>query len=102
MKYLITCSTCFCGCDEQYGIESENVVLVDEIAEQLAYDNFYYTHNCQYDAIADDGYNLDTLSDDEFEDLCTRMDEDGGYWWATVEEFEGSEEEWNNLEKVYE
>ena len=40
------------------------------------------------------------MSDDEFEEACIKMDENGGYWWSTIEEFTGTEEEWNNLEKV--
>lgn len=99
-KYLITCQTCFCGCDAEFGIESNNIVAIEELADQLAYENFYYTFDCAADALSDDGYNVDKMSDEEFEEACTEMDEDGGYWWSTVEEFTGTEEEWNNLEKV--
>ena len=99
-KYLITCQTCFCGCDAEFGIESDDIVAVEEFADQLAYENFYFTFDCAADALSDDGYAVDEMSDDEFEEACTKMDEDGGYWWSVVEEFTGTEEEWNNLEKV--
>ena len=99
-KYLITCQTCFCGCDEEYGIEHEDLLEVENITQQLAHDNFYYTHGCANDALSDDGYDLDEMSEEEYDDACIKMDEDGGYWWSTVEEFTGTEEEWQHLQKV--
>lgn len=99
-KYLITCQTCFYGCDAEFGIESDDIGAVAELADQLAYENFYFTFDCAPDALSDNGYHVDEMSDEEFEEACIKLDEGGYHWWSTVEEFTGTEEEWNNLEKV--
>lgn len=77
-KYLITCQTCFCGCDAEFGIESDDIGAVAELADQLAYENFYFTFDCAPDALSDNGYHVDEMSDEEFEEACIKLDE-GGY-----------------------
>lgn len=76
-RFLIHVSTYWCGMDNTFRAEAESELELDEIADQLAYDNFQ-SYGCEADIAEEEGYDPD----------------ESQYYNFTIEEFEGDDEEW--------
>ena len=92
-RYLVHCKTYFCGGDNTYAIELDNHQVVDNYAYDIAYDNFFSYFGV--DDIAEHEY-LDIDNPDDLE-KCEELIDD--YIDYEVEEFIGTDEEWNTYEK---
>lgn len=63
-----------------------------DLAEQLAYDNFYsYGHD--QDIAEEEGYDPDEMEESDWDELWSRVDENA-YYSSSIEECE-DDEEWN-------
>lgn len=93
-RYLIHCQTIWCGCYDDYAAEAENEFYLDDIAEELAY-NTFLKYGCEEDMIEDAGFDPDTITDEELESI-----DEADYYWYDIEEFEGTDEEWESYVKV--
>lgn len=94
-RYLIHVSTNWCGMDQTYPAVAESEADLWDLAEELAYDNF--TSFGLWDDIAEEhGYDPSEMTDEEWNEFQSSVD-DTDYYSSYVEEFEGDEEEWNEL-----
>lgn len=91
-RFLIHCSTEWCGMDDTYRAVAEKEEDLWEIADQLAYDNFMSYGGI--DLILEDYYDTEDLSEEEIEDILADINE-CDYYGATIEECE-DDEEWNS------
>ena len=91
-RFLIHVETEWVGTDETYRAEAESREDLYEIAEQLALENFLA---CGFEeTIAEErGYDPDKMTDDDWNELWDIVDESEYYSW-TIEEFKGTNEEW--------
>lgn len=94
-KFLIHVSTSWCGMDDTYRAEAESEIELDDIAEQLAYDNFH-SYDCDLEVAIDNGYDLDEMSDEDWDNLWNDVDETGYYSYC-IEEFNGDDAEWEEI-----
>ena len=91
-RFLIHVETEWVGTEEIYRAEAESREDLYEIAEQLALENFLA---CRFEeTIAEEhGYDPDKMTDDDWNELWDTIDESEYYSW-TIEEFKGTNEEW--------
>lgn len=89
MKYLINIWTEYAGSEEIYKIEADNIDKVYPLAADRAYENFIESGS--YDAVIEDNPDL---TEDQ---MYTLLDDSYHY---SVEEFKGTEEEWNKYEDL--
>ena len=78
--------------DNTFRAEAESELELDEIADQLAYDNFQ-SYGCEADIAEEEGYDPDEMEDSDWDKLWETVDE-SQYYSFTIEEFEGDDEEW--------
>jgi hypothetical protein len=97
-RYLIHCETAWCGCYDWYSAEAESEFELEDIAEQLAYETFQ-TYCSTDDILEAEGYNSDELSDEKIDAIMADLDE-SSYYWYNIEEFEGSDEEFESYCKA--
>lgn len=57
-RFLIHVSTSWCGMDDTFRAMAENDYELDEIANQLAYENFQF-YDCENDIAEEFGYDPD-------------------------------------------
>lgn len=97
-KFIINCGTCWCGTDNSFRALAKSEEDLDDLAIDLAYDNF-----CSYcdtsDILEDLGYDIDDLSDEEIEDILDHIDE-SMYYQYSIDECD-DEEEWNSFGDDY-
>lgn len=91
-RFLIHVSTYWCGMDNTFRAEAESELELDEIADQLAYDNFQ-SYGCEADIAEEEGYDPDEMEDSDWDKLWETVDE-SQYYDFTIEEFEGDDEEY--------
>ena len=99
-RYLIHVYTNWCGIDNSYALEtdSEFDTLLDKI-QMIAYENFQ-SFGC-------DAYVMEELFPDvDIEDYTQEMwdiynDSESEYYSYDIEEFEGSDEEFNDYESIW-
>lgn len=91
-RFLIHVETEWVGTDEIYRAEAESREDLYEIAEQLALENFLA---CGFEeTIAEEhNYDPDMMTDSDWDELWDIVDESEYYSW-TIEEFKGTDEEW--------
>lgn len=90
-RFLIHCSTAWCGMDDTYRAVAEKEEDLWDLADQLAYDNFMSYGGS--DLILED-YDTEDMSEDEIETILEDVDE-SDYYYASIEECE-DDEEWNS------
>ena len=90
-RFLIHCSTEWCGMDDTYRAVAEKEEDLWEIADQLAYDNFMSYGGP--DLILDD-YDTEDMTEEEIETILEDVDE-SHYYYSSIEECE-DDEEWNS------
>lgn len=91
-RFLIHVETEWVGTEEIYRAEAESREDLYEIAEQLALENFLA---CGFEeTIAEEhNYDPDMMTDSDWDELWDIVDESEYYSW-TIEEFKGTDEEW--------
>ena len=94
-RFLIHCSTAWCGMDDIYRAVAEKEEDLWDLADQLAYENFM-SYGGTEDILEDLGYDSEDLSEEEIEDILADIDE-SEYYGASIEECE-DDEEWNSYE----
>lgn len=67
-RFLIHVSTYWCGMDNTFRAEAESELELDEIADQLAYDNFQ-SYGCEADIAEEEGYDPDEMEDSDWDKL---------------------------------
>lgn len=92
-RYLIHVSTNWCGMDQKYPALAESEQDLWDVAEELAYENFA-NFGLWEDIAEEHGYNPSEMTDEEWDILQSSVD-DSDYYSSYVEEFDGTEEEWN-------
>lgn len=94
-RFLIHCSTCWCGTDTTFRVLAKSEFDIEELANTLAYENFMEYAN--YDDILEElGYDLEEISDEERDAVLSEIDETE-YWHSYIEECE-DDEEWNSYD----
>lgn len=91
-RFLIHVSTYWCGMDETYRALAESEVELWDLAEELAYQNFQ-SYGLDEDIAENEGYNPDEMSEEDWNGMWEVVDE-SNYYSHNIEEFEGSDEEW--------
>jgi len=93
-KFLIHVSTHWCGEEDTFRAVTESESELWDLAEQLAYDNFYsYGHD--EDIAEEEGYDPDKMEEGDWDELWKKIDE-CNYYSFCIEEFIGDEEEWES------
>ena len=95
-RYVIHCKTSWCGMDQDYGAEAESELDLDDTAEELSYDNWESYGGPQLHAELM-GYNVDHMDDEDWDRVYDDISENPSYSYS-IEEFSGTEEEWNELD----
>lgn len=91
-RFLIHVSTHWCGEEDTFRAVAESESDLWDLAEQLAYDNFYsYGHD--QDIAEEEGYDPDEMEESDWDELWSRVDENA-YYSSSIEECE-DDEEWN-------
>lgn len=91
-KFLIHVSTYWCGEDWTYRAMADSEFELYDLAESLAYDNFYsYGHD--EDIAQDNNYDPDEMEESDWDELWAVVDE-SAYYSFCIEEFKGNDEEW--------
>lgn len=67
-RFLIHVSTSWCGMDDTFRAMAENDYELDEIANQLAYENFQF-YDCENDIAEEFGYDPDDMEDEDWDKL---------------------------------
>lgn len=91
-RFLIHVSTNWCGMDNTFRAMAESELDLYDTAEYLAYDNFQ-SYGCDSDIAEEEGYDPDEMEDSDWDKLWETVDE-SQYYGFTIEEFEGTNEEW--------
>lgn len=91
-RFLIHCSTAWCGMDDTFRAVAEKEEDLWELADQLAYENFNSYGGT--DLILEDYYDTENMSEDEIETILEDVEE-SDYYYASIEECE-NDEEWNS------
>lgn len=90
-RFLIHVKTNWCGMDNTFHAMAENEYDLNEIANQLAYENFQ-SYSCDNDIAEEFGYDPDNMKDEDWDELWENVDERDYYY--DIEEFNGDDEEW--------
>ena len=99
-RYLIHLSTAWCGMDNSYSLETDSEIdeLYDDV-QIAAYENFQ--------SIGCDEYVMEELfpgvSSEDYTDEMWDIynDSETEYYSYNIEEFDGSDEEFNDYEKIW-
>ena len=91
-RFLIEVYTNWCGMDETFRAMAEKESDLDDLASDLAYDNFT-SYDCQSYIAEEYGYDPEEMEDSDWDRLWEMADE-AQYYGFTIEEFEGTDEEW--------
>lgn len=98
-KFLITVSTDWCGEEQSYRIEAESEYDIEDLAEEIAYDNWEQFNHIS-DIAEELGYDIENMDELDWDKVWDSVYENPG-WYSNIEEFEGTEEEWNSYEPAY-
>lgn len=96
-KFIITCDTNWCGTESRFRALAESELDLEDLAEELAFDNYSSFFDAQ-DILEDLGYDIDDLSEDEIESILDNISESDYYDWK-IEECD--DEEWDSFEDDY-
>lgn len=92
-RFLIHVSTYWCGMDNTFRAEAESELELDEIADQLAYDNFQ-SYGCEADIAEEEGYDPDEMEDSDWDKLWETVDAS----WSEMSYEEGINELYDFVE----
>lgn len=98
-KYLIHVSTNWCGMNNSYAIETDSKIEdLQHIAQELAFDNFS-SFGC--DALVMEELFPEVEEEDYTNEMWDAYNEvEGEYYSYNIEEFEGSDEEFDEYDKI--
>lgn len=68
-RFLIHVDTNWCGEEDTFRAVAESEIELWDIAEQLAYDNFYSFGHDQ-DIAEEEGYDPDEMTDEDWDEMC--------------------------------
>lgn len=88
-RFLIHVDTNWCGEEDTFRAVAESEIELWDIAEQLAYDNFYSFGHDQ-DIAEEEGYDPDEMTDEDWDEMWSRIDETA-YYSFSIEECEDDE-----------
>lgn len=91
-RFLITCDTNWCRTKAVYRAEAETEDDLEDIAQQLAYENFEQ-YGLWKEVAEEEGYNPDDMTEEDWDDLYENIDE-SIYYYYSIEPFEGDDKEW--------
>lgn len=100
-KYIIHCTTAWCGVYEDYAALAESEVELDDIAQDLAYSLF--CENDGWDCVMEEaGYDPEEMSEEDRDKFYESVDE-GMYYGYNIEQVEDEEtlEFWKECNLVY-
>lgn len=83
-RFLIHVDTNWCGEEDTFRAVAESEIELWDIAEQLAYDNFYSFGHDQ-DIAEEEGYDPDEMTDEDWDEMWSRIDETA-YYSFSIEE----------------
>ena len=95
-KFLIYVSTDWCGEENSYRTEAESEYDIEYLADEIAFDNWSQYNHVQ-DVAEELGYDIESMDDTDWDNLWDQVYENPS-WYSFIEEFEGTEEEWNSYE----
>lgn len=97
-KFLITVGTDWYDEEQSYRIEAESERDIEDLAEEIAYENWeQYGH---LEDIAEElGYDVENMTDVDWDYVWDQVYQNPS-WYSSIDEFEGTEEEWNNYESA--
>ena len=98
-KYLVELTTNWCGMDQTYRAYADSDMNSDllDTAEAAAYENFA-DFDCINDVAEELGYDVDEMTDEDWDEVNQHEHE---YYGFTIEEFTGSDEEWDWYETLF-
>lgn len=94
-RFLIHVSTNWCGMDAIYRGVADSEDDLDDIAWELAYENFESYEGVNLMA-EDNGYDPETMENDDWDKLYEEVSE-CDYYNGYVEPFTGTDEEWEEI-----
>lgn len=95
-RYVIHCKTDWYGMEQDYGVEADSELELEDIAEQLSYYN-WESYGGPYLHAALMGYNTTRMEEEDWNTVYDDVAENPSYGYF-IEEFNGTEEEWNELD----
>lgn len=91
-KFLIHVSTNWVGMDEVFRAEANSELELEDLAAELAYDNFE-SYGCERYVAEELGYDPEDMTSDEWDAVYDEIKSEN-YYDYYIEEFTGTEEEW--------
>lgn len=91
-KYIIYVSTHWCGMNESYRAVAEEECELDEIAEELAYENFI-SYGGDSLMAEENGYDPEFMKEEDWDNLYEDVNETD-YYNYNIKPFKGTDEEW--------
>nr|DAX08904.1 MAG TPA: hypothetical protein [Bacteriophage sp.] len=102
-KYIIHCITAWCGVYEDYSALAKCEEDLDDLAQDLAY-SLFIENDGWTDIAEEQGYDPDTMTEEEWDILYETTDE-AEYYWYNIELVDESDqeqlEEWKEYNLVY-
>lgn len=90
-KYIIHCTTAWCGVYEDYSALAESEIELEDIAQDLAYSLF--TEDIGWDTVAEEeGYDTETMTEEDWDKFYENIDE-SMYYGYTIELVDESDQE---------
>lgn len=95
-RFLIHVFTNWVGMNETFRAEANSELELEDLANELAYDNFE-SYGCERYVAEELGYDPEDMTSDEWDEVYDTIS-DGDYYNYYIEEFTGTEEEWSEYE----
>lgn len=97
-QFLIHVGTNWCGMNNTFRTMAENEDDLNEIANQLAYENFH-SYGCEDDIAIEFGYDPDNMEDEDWNELWENVNK-SDYYYYNIEEFIGNYKEWEEYDEI--
>ncbi len=94
-RFVINLDTNWCGESGSFRVVAENAEELEQLGYELAYENLQsYGHD--YDMAENEGYEIADMTDDDWDKFYENLSY-SDYCDYSIEEFEGSDEEWEEI-----
>lgn len=97
-QFLIHVGTNWYGMNDTFRTMADNEYDLDEIAEQLAYENFQ-SYGCEDDIAVEFGYDPNNMEDEDWDKLWENVNK-SDYYYYNIEEFIGNNKEWEEYDEI--
>lgn len=94
-RFLITVGTAFRKSENLFRAIAENEFNLEDLANQLAYNNFI-SYGFDNEIAIDNGYDPSEMTESDWDELWDFVDE-SEYYYYSIELFSGTNEEWNEI-----